>query len=188
MEKVFTNSDNKTNSNEIKIDPIKDKLVSTQIDRNFLEILKCIFCKKLVLNLSMIKCCNLVCCNTCIEPKIKQKENCPKCKTQIIISEKNSGTFTDVLNSLFYPCKFKNCNQKLSFSKMSQHEELCENNPNRLVKCSTCKLDFSKDVIANHNCIEELFKNIENLKKENEQLKTCDKDSDVIKQIKLSYK
>jgi hypothetical protein len=189
MEKVFTNSDIKIESNQIIIDNITEKKASTQIDKSFfLEKLKCFFCKNLTLDINVIKCCNLVCCNSCLEPKIKQKEKCPNCKISEIVKEELSETLLSLFNSLTYPCKFKGCSENFGFSKMSQHEELCTYNPNSLVKCQTCKLDYAKEQIANHDCLGDLMKKIEILKKENEDLKTSDKDSDTIKHIKLSYK
>lgn len=94
------------------------------------EKLKCIICYNLPYLPKYLSCCEQIICLSCINECLKMKKQCPFCKNNNPnFSEPNKfvmRTFDEVIMK----CKFTDCDEKMSYTNILDHENKCPKNLN----------------------------------------------------------
>jgi hypothetical protein len=91
---------------------------------------------------------------------------CPGCgsgKPHFIVTFLNKLQ-EKIFSSLIISCKFEKCKETGTlYEIISEHEDYCEYNPDRLDKCKRCQATFPYKDNSKHDCVSYLLKKVEEL-------------------------
>jgi hypothetical protein len=167
----------------------KDKISEGQ---ELFDAVICILCKYMSIDACSTACCDKVVCKNCINSWLELNNSCPECKAPNCKTSPQTKFMARVFNSFKLRCAFEDCNQNsLTYLNFTDHEKYCLSNPDRLITCEKCKLDYPKSSISIHDCASELVKIYNKLLEENKIIKASqekERNDPISKHVRQSLK
>lgn len=135
------------------------------VGEHLFETVKCGLCYCVPGAPLILKCCENILCQMCNDSwKLKNHNNCPICRQANYNCSPPNRFEKNVFNSIKYFCSFKNngCTEKnLDIEHIIPHEKKCEKNPNRIMDCDKCHLEYNPN--NKHDCVESLLGKVKTL-------------------------
>ncbi|CAF2537232.1 unnamed protein product [Rotaria sp. Silwood2] len=139
------------------------------------EELICSICRGVLQDPLQIPSCEHTFCRTCIEEWLSQTQTCPIDRTPIEINQLKlvPRILKNLLNRLEIKCENEGCITIVKLDVLANHLTDCEYNKNILIQCENgCGLIFNlniKKTTKDHNCIQALNNELNNVKNELEK-------------------
>jgi hypothetical protein len=140
----------------------------------FLDIIKCSSCSQINSKPNFFNCCEQLVCQKCTDDWMSMLKSCPNCRNANYKIENLNKYHQKIIDSLKFNCAFTNLNcskTDLTFLELIKHEDYCEFNPNKKLKCEKCDIIYKHDDNKEHSCVDELKKLLKAFDKETELLK-----------------
>jgi hypothetical protein len=152
----------------------------------------CILCKYMSIDACSTGCCDKIVCKSCINSWLGVNNSCAECKAPNCKISPQTKFMARVFKAFKLKCRFEGCTDKsLNYMSYTEHEKFCLNNPDRLISCEKCKLDFPKSGFNTHDCVSELVKIYQILMEENKKIKVYQEKQQkdpISKHVRLSLK
>lgn len=150
---------------------IDDMLIDVErisIGKNQADNIQCFLCFRVPFSPMLIECCDQIICNGCLKMWKEKKSICPHCREANFKAIIPNKFIKRIYSDIKYFCIFKEkgCTKDdLSYDQIHGHEETCQYNPSRIIQCNKCDEKFSYDLKSEHNCVKELCRKNDKLKK-----------------------
>ena len=140
------------------------------VSNNDLDEFTCGICQNIFVSPLEARCCGQIFCKDCIEEWFRERNTCPSDRRTLDIKDMRSPSrvVLNLMNNMRVKCNYNanGCNTITTMEELHQHLMYCKQNLNSL--CETCGLRGGGR--ADHNCIENMKKEILTL---NEIIKAC---------------
>ncbi|CAF1247721.1 unnamed protein product [Rotaria sp. Silwood1] len=136
------------------------------------EELICSICRGVLQDPLQIPSCEHIFCRRCIEEWLSQTQICPVDRTPIEMNQLKlvPRILKNLLNRLEIMCENEGCTTVVKLDVLASHLADCEYDKNKLIQCKNgCGLIISKANYQNHNCVQALNNELNNVKNELEK-------------------